>query len=282
MNFISIRDKSIEDIVEMFKVADALQHSKKLVLKDKFFILFFPESSIRTRLSFEKGIQELGGRCLLFPPSTLDKRESLRDVVRYLENWVDGIVVRHADYAKVEKLAEESRIPVINAMTSYNHPCEILADIYSISKIFTNFKSLNYTFIGEKGNIANSWTIAAEALNLRLHHVCIEGNRLKHDDKNYTFHLELEEVLPLSNVILTDSLSEGLRQTEYIDKYQVTVERMNKCRSNAILNPCPPFFRGQEVSAEVIESKFFVGYQFKKNLIYVQQAIILYCLGIEL
>ncbi len=105
---------------------------------------------------------------------------------------------------------------------------------------------------------------------------------MQKNDKNYAFFTNLDMVLPESDVVLTDPLPKELRVPEYLNAYQITLDRMMKTRKNALLNPCPPFFRDEEVSADVIESDYFVGHDFKQNLIYVQQAIILYCLGIEL
>lgn len=242
-------------------------------------VLFFPESSIRTRITFEKGITDLGGNCIVFPPTTLDKRESLEDVIKYIENWADAVVVRHSDYRKIEALSVHSSIPVINAMSSINHPCEILSDLYSISRITPDYRGLTYTFVGELGNISNSWRIASEVLKFRLNHVCVKGNEIKPDDGYYRFTTDLNKVLQSSDIILTDPLSKELKTDAYIKKYQITLERMKQTKQNALLNPCPPFYRGEEVSVEVIDSDYFVGHSFKKNLLYVQQAIILYCLG---
>lgn len=105
----------------------------------KSLILFFPSSSIRTRVTFEKGIHLLGGQPILFPNEALDKKEDLRDVCGYLNNWADVIVVRHRNIPILEQLAKYSRVPVINAMTDVNHPCEILTDIYALSKIRKDF-----------------------------------------------------------------------------------------------------------------------------------------------
>jgi len=279
MHLLSIKNLRIEDINEIFILADQMQENKEMLLKGKTFVLFFPESSIRTRLSFEKGIKSLGGHCILFPPETLDKREALIDVIGYIENWADAIIVRHKDFDKVCQIAEVSKIPVINAMTSYNHPCEILSDLYSIKNMGRDYQSLTYTFVGENGNIGNTWRLAAEVLDLSLNHVSTKNNRIKEDDKNYKFTTDLEKVLASTDVMLTDPLSKDMRIQKYIEKYQITLKRMEQCKDDSILNPCPPFFRGEEVSEDVIESKYFVGYDFKKNLIYIQQGIILYCLG---
>jgi len=283
MHLLRIGDLNKTQVFDIFELADKLKHGVKgTELSGKTAILFFPESSIRTRITFEKGIIDLGGHTIVFPPSSLDKREELEDVIKYIENWADFVVIRHSDHNKIAEISRHSAIPVINAMTSENHPCEILSDIYSLRELRSDYCDLTYTFVGEKGNISKSWAEAAEVLNLRFNHVCIEENEIKSNDNNYTFHTELEEVLTISDVILTDPLSSELRTKEYIDKYQITLERMKKTRKNSLLNPCPPFFRGEEVSKDAIDSEYFVGYSFKKNLIYVQQAIILYCLGINL
>jgi len=279
MNLLKITDFNENQITDIFNLADKLKKDSNKILKGKTVVLFFPESSIRTRITFEKGITDLGGSCILFPPTTLDKRELLEDVIKYIENWADAVIVRHSDYKRIEELAAHSRIPVINAMTSENHPCEILSDIYSISRQIPNYRALTYTFVGERGNISNSWQIASEVLKLRLNHVCVKGNEIKPNDEYYTFTTELNDVLSKSDIILTDPLSKELKTEEYINKYQITMNRMKQTKENALLNPCPPFYRGEEVSAEVIDSQYFVGHEFKKNLLYVQQAIILYCLG---
>ena len=283
MNLLKIDSLNEKQIIKIFELTDKLKKNpNQELLKGKSVILFFPESSIRTRISFEKGITDLGGNCILFPSTTLDKREELEDVIKYIENWADSVIIRHSDYNKIYEISKHSRIPIINAMTSDNHPCEILSDLYSISRMRNNYKSLTYTFVGENANISNSWRIAAEVLNLKLNHVCVSGNEIKKDDKNYSFYTDINQVLAQSDVILTDPLSSKLKTDEYKAKYQITLKRMKRTKANSILNPCPPFFRGEEVSEEVIKSNYFVGYKFKENLLFVQQAIILYCLGITI
>ena len=116
----------------------------------------------------------------------------------------------------------------------------------------------------------------------KINQVCLKGYELGPDTKNYQFHTELEPILSTSDVVLTDSLPRDVKTESYINKYQVTLERMKLTNREAILNPCPPFFRNEEVSSNVITSEYFVGYEFKKNLLFVQQAIILFCLGIKI
>ncbi|MDF2909263.1 MAG: ornithine carbamoyltransferase [Sporolactobacillus laevolacticus] len=280
MHLLDISDLSADQITDIFHLADKLRSGNTdLQLKNKTFILFFPETSLRTQVTFEKGINDLGGRCLLFPSETLNKREALSDVIGYLENWADGTIVRHPDFSKLQQLAEQSSIPIINAMTSRNHPCEILSDLYTFRNLRPNFKELVYTFVGPKGNISRTWMDAAAVLNLTFNHVCVPGNEMCPKSSNYTFHTDLEAVLSESDVLLTDSLPDELRNEDYFTKYQITFERLRSSKPEALLNPCPPFYRDEEVSSDAISSNHFVGYEFKKNLLYVQQAIVLFCLS---
>jgi ornithine carbamoyltransferase len=267
MHLLQISDIAQAQILDLFDWADRLAaQPHENALRGKTFVLFFPESSIRTRISFETGIRRLGGDCVLFPPETLDKREQLEDVVAYIANWADGIIIRHPDFVKITQCAAYSSIPIINAMTSVGHPCEILADLYAISRRRADYRDSVYTFVGGASNIAASWKEMAEAMDLQFHHVCESGHELGEESRNYRFHTELEPVLRGSDVILTDSLPSGLRTAAYIEKYQITLGRMKLAKARAMPNPCPPFFRGEEVSAEAITSDYFVGYGFKKAL----------------
>lgn len=135
-HFLHFNDFSKQEMMHIFELADKLKSGSGEcdLLKGKTIVLFFPESSIRTRISFEKGIKILGGNTILFPPEALDKKENIRDVIGYLENWADMVIARHKDLSLMEDMAGYSQIPIVNAMTSVNHPCEILADLYALSK----------------------------------------------------------------------------------------------------------------------------------------------------
>ncbi|QYR21270.1 ornithine carbamoyltransferase [Paenibacillus sp. sptzw28] len=281
MHFLNLSDLSVNKMTEIFNIAEKLKNNKfGKILEGKTFVLFFPESSIRTRVTFEKGIKDLGGECILFPPESLKKKEELADVIGYLNNWVDAVIVRHPDFNNMIRLSEHALIPIINAMSSENHPCEVLSDIFSIREIRPDFKELTYTFVGPAGNIVNSWVEIAKVLDLKLYHVCTTGNEICNDDRNYHFSTDLETKLVGSDFVLTDSLPLEYQTDEYCSQFQVNFERMKLTNANALLNPCPPFFRNQEVSEDVINSKYFVGYSFKKNLVFVQQALIIHCLGL--
>lgn len=273
-NLVSIDDFSKEEIYEIFKLADKLieDGNAEKPLEGKTIVLFFPESSIRTRVTFEKGIQDLGGKTILFPPSSLDKKEKIEDVIGYLENWVDAVVVRHSDIEVIKNMAEHASIPVINAMTSENHPCEIITDLYALSKIYNDIENKKFLFVGAKGNIGNTWKKAAELIGFELEQCCPPGYELE-DVKSYT---GLEDAVLWKDIICTDSIP--AKGKDDFKEYQITLHHMKKANAGAILNPCPPFFRGEEVSEDVINSDYFVGYEFKKHLVEVQQAILCYLL----
>jgi len=272
-NLIRLTDYQKNDIYNIFKIADEVQQGKyNNILKGKSVVLFFPNSSIRTRVTFEKGIYLLGGQPILFPTETLDKKEDLRDVVGYLNNWADIIVVRHKDISVIEKIAKYSKVPVINAMTDINHPCEVVADMYALSKLRKNFINDKFLFCGGKGNIGLAWKEASDVMGFELEQCCGSGYEID----GIVSHNNIYEAIVGKDTVCTDSLPSSA-----IDDFrecQITVAVMKMANEGAIINPCPPFYRGEEVSADVIDSDYFVGYEFKKYLLDVQQAIMIYCL----
>lgn len=282
MHLLEIKTLSEEQVLEIFELTKYLKETQtNKFLSGKTFVLFFPETSIRTRVTFEKGIKDLGGECILFPPETLDKREDPKDVMNYLNNWADGLIIRHSDFSKLKELSIYGSIPIVNGMTTNNHPCEILSDLFSIAELRDNYRELVYTFVGAANNISNSWMEIAKVMDLKFNHVCASGNELADNNSNYQFSTFLETTLSGSDVVLTDSLPSQFLNNEYIGKYQITLDRMKLANKGALLNPCPPFFRDEEVSDEVMGSEYFVGHAFKKNLIYVQQAVLMYCLELK-
>ena len=273
-NFIRLTDFTSDDIFGIFRIADDLNNGKyNDFFKGKTIVMFFPDSSIRTRITFEKGVYLLGGQTIMFPPSTLDKKEDIRDVCGYLGNWSDAVIVRHNDISKLDKMAEYSDFPIINALTDVNHPCEILSDLYALSKIRNDFTKDKYLFCGKRGNIGNTWKSAADVLGLDLVQCCCEACEI---DGVPVFY-DINEAIVGRDVVCTDTLPAYI--VDEFDECRVTKAAMDKANKGAVLNPCPPFFRGEEVSAEVIDSDYFVGYGFKKHLLTVQQAILIYCRG---
>ena len=271
-NLIRLTDYKAKDVYEIFDIADEIIQGKYKDMNGKTVVLFFPNSSIRTRVTFEKGIRLLGGQAVLFPSDTLDKRENSKDVIGYLNNWADVIVVRHKDIAMLETMSQYSKVPVINALTAINHPCEMLADMYALSKIRKDFTKDKYLFCGLKGNIGLSWKEAADVMGFELSQCCADGYEME----GVPVYHNIEDAIIGKDIVCTDSLPSDV--LEKSSGCQVTKAVMEKANKGAVLNPCPPFYRGEEVSGEVIDSEYFVGYEFKKYLLEIQQAVIIYCM----
>lgn len=272
-SFLRLTDFSKESLMEIFDIADALKRGEFAgFLEGKTVVLFFPDTSIRTRIAFEKGIYLLKGQTVLFPPNALDKREETADVAGYLNNWADAVVARHPSLALLEEMAGCSQVPVINAMTDSNHPCEVLADLYTLSEIRRDFLADRYLFCGAWGNIGYAWREAAEAFGLSFSQCCPEGYEMEGVECSFS----LKEAVKGKDIICTDSFPP--ESIEAFRGFQVTEELMSLANPEAVLNPCPPFYRGEEVSSGVIGSKAFVGYAFKKYLLEIQQAVLIYCL----
>ena len=272
-NLIRLTDYKAKDVYEIFDIADEIIQGKyKDILNGKTVVLFFPNSSIRTRVTFEKGIGLLGGQAVLFPSDTLDKRENSKDVIGYLNNWADVIVVRHKDIAMLETMSQYSKVPVINALTAINHPCEMLADMYALSKIRKDFTKDKYLFCGLKGNIGLAWKEAADVMGFELSQCCADGYEME----GVPVYHNIVDAIIGKDIVCTDSLPSDV--LEKSSGCQVTKAVMEKANKGAVLNPCPPFYRGEEVSGDVIDSEYFVGYEFKKYLLEIQQAVIIYCM----
>ncbi len=268
-SFIRLTDFTKDELLEIFEIADNIEKYDGF-LKGKTVVMFFPASSIRSRVSFEKGIYLLGGQTILFDPSTLDKKEEIKDVCGYLQNWADAVVVRYKDINMLDKMASSMDVPVINAMTDDNHPCEMMSDLYALSKFRPDFLNDEYLFVGAIGNIAKAWKEAADTFGFSLSQSCPD----KYKVPGVKYYADLKEAVTGKDIICTDSIPKEFLG-DFKD-YQITKDVMDKANKGAVLNPCPPFYRGEEVSADVIDSDYFVGYDFKKSLLNVQQAIIIY------
>ncbi len=270
-SFIRLTDFTKSELLEIFKIADSTLEYDGF-LKKKTVVMFFPASSIRTRVSFEKGIYLLGGQSILFDPSTLDKKEDIKDVCGYLQNWADAVIVRYKDIRMLERMADSMKVPVINALTDDNHPCEMMSDLYALSRVRRDYLNDKYLFVGADGNIGRAWKEASEAFGFSLSQSCPK----RYGIPGVPCETDLKKTIAGKDIICTDSIPSDILD-EFRD-YQITGSLMDLANENALLNPCPPFYRGEEVTDDVIDSERFVGYEFKGNLLKVQQAILIYCL----
>ena len=271
-SFIRLTDYKKEELLKIFRIADSIEKYEGF-LKGKTIVMFFPASSLRTRVSFEKGIYLLGGQSILFDPQTLDKKEDIKDVCGYLQNWADAVIVRYPDISMLDRMADSMSIPVINAMTDDNHPCEMMSDLYTLSRIRKDYLGDEYLFVGGDGNIGRAWKEASEAFGFSFSQCGPDKYRIP----GAVFDDNLNSAIVGKDIVCTDSIPSSM--LDDFKNYQVTKDLMQLANEKAILNPCPPFYRGEEVSADVIDSDFFVGYEFKKNLLRVQQAIMIYALS---
>lgn len=266
-DLLRINDLNAEDIYKIFSIADQIEMYRNSCI-GKNFVLFFPESSIRTRITFEIAIKFLGGNIIRFPSTALDKDEPIEDVIGYMNNWIDVIIVRHDSDDVISQISHYASFPVINAMSRTSHPCEILADLYSFKNKMPDFNQKQYLFVGPRGNIGISYYEASKILGYRFTQVCKKGYEIQGAKINYN----LKDALVAADIILTDSLGEKVRD-EY-RKFIIDDNALKYAPSNVLVNPCPPFHRGYEISESVINSAAFVGYEFKTSLKAIQIAII--------
>jgi ornithine carbamoyltransferase len=270
-HLLRLDDCTMPDLDEVFRLADEFAVGRGPRL-DGCAALFFPPSSLRTRVSFERGAASMGLQPISFPPESLDKPEALEDVAGYLASWVDVLVVRHRDITVLEGLAASDALPVVNAMTDDNHPCEVLSDLYAISSA-RDLHDLRILFVGPEGNIGRAWAEAARAFGLELTQCCPEDLAIS----GVRWSGDIDAAVAAADVIVTDSPG---HHAEAMAPFQITAARLEHAPRGVQLAPCPPFERGREVSADALQSGAFVGYGFKKSLLPVQQAVLAWALGI--
>jgi ornithine carbamoyltransferase len=274
-HLIRLTDWQEDDAMSVFRLADEISGGKYGgALRGQSVVLFFPPTSLLTRTTFERAVYQLGGQAILFPSEMLDKtfkNDTVCDMIGYLNNWAGGVVIRYRDIALLEQTARFATIPVINAMTDSNHPCEILSDLYAMSKLRADWRSARYLFVGVSGNIGNAWHEAAQVFGLDLTHCCPAGYEMS----GVRVERDIHNAIRATDIVLTDPLPRAA--VADFAPYRITEELMREARLGAVLDPCPQFNRGEEVSPGVIDSGYFVGYGFKKHLVAIQQAVIVYC-----
>lgn len=266
---LKIRDLTESDVNKIFDIADNIE-SYKESLKGKKIAMFFPDTSVRTLTTFETAVKKLGGDFIMFPSNALDKEEPMKDVAGYMNNWVDGMVVRHGNDLLQEELAQNIKSFYINAMSKSSHPCEILADLYALRKRNIDIKNSKFVFVGPAGNIGNSYYEASVILGYSFVQVCKHGDEIEGATVNYECYKAFKD----ADIILTDSL--GKEQRIIYQDFIINDEKVKYMKKGVMINPCPPFHRGYEISETVLDSDLFVGYDFKAALEGVQSAIILF------
>lgn len=289
-DFTCIRELTKNEVVGLLDFADDLKKKYQRGIEykpllGKTIITAFPPTSLRTRISFETGIFQLGAQSINMPID-FDGKEPVEDKVGYLNCWIDYLVIRHPRQVLIEKIAELAEFSVINAMTSSIHPCEILSDLQTIRELRGELSNLKFVFVGEGANISNSWFNAAAKLNLSITQVCpvgyeVDKELLAYAQENSKGEVsvthDIEKGLKDADIVLCDGWPVKREDSEEFKKfapYQITLDKLKLANKDCILNPCPPFTRGHEVTDEVIRSKHFIGYKGKENLLHMQKAIL--------
>jgi len=277
-SLVRLTDWTADDVEEVFALADAYRAGRGPTTPG-CAVLFFPPTSLRTRVTFERGAALMGLQPVLFPPETLDKPEAYEDVAGYLASWADVLVVRHRDIGVLDALAA-GPLPVVNAMTDVNHPCEVLSDVYALSRDaeVADVRALRFVFVGADGNIARAWAEIAAVLGLDLVQCCPADLAVPRDvAPGLAWTDDLGAAVAGADVVLTDGPG---RHAAALAPYRVTAELLATARPGVRLAPCPPFERGREVSADAVAPGGpFVGYGFKASLLPVQQAVLAASLG---
>jgi ornithine carbamoyltransferase len=265
-------------------------------LAGKGIALLFEKPSLRTRLTFELAIRQLGGNSV-FCDGPVGGREPLRDVARNLDRWVNGIVARVFAQETIEELAQWASVPVINALSDLYHPCQALADVQTIQERFGNLKGLKLTFLGDGNNVAQSLMITAVRLGMDFALGCPEGYLPNPETVAQAEGLaavsgaslvithDVAAAMNGAHAVYTDVWTsmgqerEAAKRKKAFREYQVSEELMSQARPDAVFMHCLPARRGEEVTDAVMESGRSVVFDQAENRLHAQKALLLMMLG---
>lgn len=292
-DFLQITDFTTEELNKLFELADEIKALTKKgqcpkPLAGMTFANIFHKPSLRTRISFEVGQYQLGGNSLYITEKEiqLGVRESIADVGRVLSRFVDGIIIRTFSHKHVEELSEWSSVPVINALTDFTHPCQVIADLMTIREHLGTFEGKVVTYLGDGNNMTRSWINAARRLDFTLKIGTAKDTHpgelfdiAKAEGAKVELCTDPREAAEGSDVLYTDvwaSMGEKEQAQErenLLKAFQVNSELMNLANDNAIFLHCLPAERGREVTNDVIESKQSVVFDEAENRLHAQKAI---------
>ncbi len=306
-HFLSINDLADEEINYLIdKGIEIKKNPAKWsnTLTNKTLLMIFAKPSLRTRLSFEAGMTQLGGHAIYYDISTspLGKgKETLQDTAKGSSLYVDIIMARLFEHNEIEELAKQSAVPVINGLTNYEHPCQILADLMTVKEVFGHLNGLKLSYFGDgNNNIPHSLLLACPKVGMSIGIATPEGKEFEPDSKVLNIARKIAEqkkvtiemssdpakIIKNSDVVVTDSwMSYHIPKEQEKERikvfmpYQVNSNLMREAKSNAIFLHCLPATRGQEVTTEVIDGKQSVIWQEAENRLHIQKAIILHLLN---
>jgi len=300
-DFVSIQDWSTDELHALLTSACAIKANPSKYgksLEGKALALLLEKPSLRTRVSFEVGVHQLGGYslCLTKAEINLGHRESARDIAKNLERMVQGIMIRTFGHEIVEKIAEEACIPVINGLTDFNHPCQAMADYMTIMEVKGRLKGLKIAYIGDGNNVAHSLIFGAVRFGAHLAVATPKGYEpdpevVKWANGNLSNGCKLEILhdpvmaAEQADVLYTDVWasmgmeSEAAERKKIFQPFQVNDSLALHAKPDYIFMHCLPAHRGEEVSGSVIDSSHSVVFQQAENRLHAQKAILVALMG---
>ena len=293
-NLLKLLDLSTEEILGILDLADQLKYERKHnipheLLKGQTLGMIFQKSSTRTRVSFETGMYQLGGHALFLSSRDLQigRGEPVQDTARVLSRYLDGIMIRTFEQKEVEDLAKFGSIPVINGLTDFCHPCQVLADLMTIREKFGSFSGLKMCFIGDGNNMANSLIVGGLKVGMNVAVATPDGYKPDgavleftkgHGDK---FALETDPFLAASgaDILITDTWTSMGEEAEKEERkkifkdYQINRQLLVAANAGAMVQHCLPAYRGQEITEEVFEEHADEIFNEAENRLHAQKAV---------
>lgn len=303
-DLISVRDFSPEEIKWLFQLTRVLKKKPadfRDALAGKQIVLFFEKASLRTRLTFEVGMASLGGTAVFVDQTRcrLDEREPLSDVAHNVERWVHGIVLRTFEHEVVLEMAQHASVPVINALSNLEHPCQALADFFTLQEKFSDLHQVRLAYVGDGNNVAHSLMLAGASVGATVSIASPAGYA---PDEEVTktamavaartgaeIHVVQDpgEAVAGADAVYTDVWTSMGQEEEAAERkkvfapYQVNEALMPQAAPHAVFMHCLPAHRGEEVSPGLMESPQSVVFDQAENRMHVQKAILLLLLGGE-
>ncbi len=298
-HLLKLKDLSTKEINEILNLADQLKFEKKNgiehhLLKGKTLGMIFEKSSTRTRVSFEVGMYDLGGSALFLSSRDLQigRGEPVQDTARVLSRYIDGIMIRTFGQKEVEDLAKYGSIPVINGLTDYCHPCQVLADLMTIREYKGGLAGNKLCYIGDGNNMTNSLIVGGIKTGMEVAVACPNGYRpdlelMKWAEKNGKFTVtdNVLEAAKGADVLYTDvwasmgQEAEAEERKKIFKNYQINAEVMKVANEKAMVLHCLPAHREEEITAEVFEAHANEIFDEAENRLHAQKAVLVKCLG---
>lgn len=298
-HLLKLKDLDKTEILDLLNLADQLKYETKHgiehhLLKGKTLGMIFQKSSTRTRVSFETGMYQLGGQALFLSNRDLQigRGEPVQDTARVLSRYLDGIMIRTFEQKEVEDLAKYGSIPIINGLTDYCHPCQVLADLMTIREHKNTFDGLKFCFIGDGNNMANSLIVGAITMGMECAIACpadykpdAEIMKWANENGKFTCSDDILACARDADVIYTDVWASMGQEQEKAERekifkdYQVNDEVMAAAHKDAMVLHCLPAHRGEEITAEVFEAHADEIFDEAENRLHAQKAVLVKLLG---